>query len=275
MYTYLMMVMLFCIGMIVTLGSISLVSKMLETSGLLKQNYKGEMIPISMGICFIPAMLINASILSYGNIDSMRLIKILVLLFGMMSMAFAGFLDDCLGSRKESGLMGHFKALIKGKLTTGAFKAILGGLIGLIVSSIMYNTVLEIVVGTLIIALSTNFMNLLDLRPGRAIKVYLFISVLIFLFSSTFNKELMMIIVPAVIAYFYYDLKAISMMGDAGSNVIGISIGIFFVIFFGFEVQVAWLILLIVIHFITEKYSLTKLIEKNAALDFIDKLGRE
>ena len=51
-----------------------------------------------------------------------------------MSMFFAGIIDDTIGNRDVSGLKGHFKSLFKGKLTTGGFKAIFGGFVGLIIS---------------------------------------------------------------------------------------------------------------------------------------------
>ena len=274
MYNYLMMIMLFCIGVAVTLLTIPMMSKMLAENGMIRPNYRGEQIPVSMGICFIPALVINSIILLYCNVDSERLLKIYMLLFGIMSMCFAGIIDDSIGNRDVTGLKGHFKALIHGKLTTGGFKALLGGFVGLLICVSFDRTIPGIIVGTLVIALSTNLMNLLDLRPGRAIKVYLFISLILFIFGSIFEREMMALILPAVIAYFYYDLKAKAMMGDAGSNVLGVSIGIFIVTSYSLSVQVFWLVLLVAVHVVAEKFSITKLIEKNFILDYIDKLGR-
>lgn len=274
MYDYLMILMLFCIGIAVTLLTIPMISRMLAKNGMLRPNYRGEQIPVSMGICFIPALIINSIILLYCNVDTMRLLKIFILLFGIMSMAFVGFIDDSIGNRDVTGLKGHFTALLRGKLTTGGFKAVLGGLVGLVICVSFDRTIAGIVVGTLVVALSTNLMNLLDLRPGRAIKVYLFISIILFIFASMFEREMIALILPAVIAYFYFDLKAKAMMGDTGSNVLGISIGIFIVTSHSLGVQVFWLLLLIVIHLVAEKFSITKLIEKNFILNYIDKLGR-
>lgn len=274
MYTYLMTLMLFFVGASVTLLSIPLLSGMLKSSGMLRPNYRGEKIPVSMGISFIPALIINSTILLYCNVDTIRLFRIYILLFAIMSMCFAGIIDDSIGNRDVTGLKGHFKSLLKGKLTTGGFKALLGGLVGLLITVSISKSISYILVGTLVIALSTNFMNLLDLRPGRAIKVYILISIIIFIFSSVFEKEVMMLILPAVVAYFYYDLKAMAMMGDAGSNVLGISIGVFIVTSFDLKVQIFYLAILVAIHIIGEKFSITKLIENNHILNYIDKLGR-
>lgn len=274
MYTNLMIGMLFVIGFVITLLSIPMVKHMLVESDLVRLNYRGDSIPVGMGIVFIPALLINSIIFIYVNNNPERIMNIFVLLFAVIAMSFAGIIDDSIGNRNVTGLKGHFKSLFKGKLTTGAFKALLGGFVGLAIAVVYSKSPIEIIISSLLLALSTNFMNLLDLRPGRAIKVYLFLSIIIFTFVPAFNKEVMMLIVPAVIAYFYTDLKAYSMMGDAGSNVLGVSLGVFVVSSFGFYVQLIYCLLLIAIHIITEKYSLTKIIEKNKFLDYVDKLGR-
>ena len=117
-------------------------------------------------------------------------------------------------------------------------------------------------------------MNLLDLRPGRAIKAYLFIMVIVFLTLTGFVQVLPLLIVPNVLAYFNYDLKARAMMGDTGSNVLGISIGMLISFGYPFNIRLGWLIFVVIMHIFTEKYSLTKIIEKNKLLNFIDKLGR-
>ena len=179
-----------------------------------------------------------------------------------------------IGNRDVSGLKGHFKSLFKGKLTTGGFKALFGGFVGLIISVCISKNIADIIVNTLVIALSTNLMNLFDLRPGRAIKVYLVIMIAIFFTLTGYVQILPLLIIPNVLAYFNYDLKAKAMMGDTGSNVLGISIGILMVMGYTFKVRVSWLVFLVLIHILTEKFSLTKIIEKNKVLNFIDKLGR-
>ena len=274
MYTYFMTIMLFCIGIAITLLSIPRISKMLENSGMIRENYRGDMIPVGLGLVFIPTLVINSIILIYSNIVPEKIIMIYMLLFASIAMSFVGIIDDSLGNRGVTGLIGHFKALFKGSLTTGAFKALLGGFVGLTLAVTLSKSIPNIIVATLVVALSTNMMNLFDLRPGRAIKAYVILAIIIFLASAKFNREVMMLIVPAVLAYFYFDLRALSMMGDAGSNVLGVSIGVFIVSSFDLPVQLVSLVLLVAIHVLTEKFSLTKIIENNKFLNYVDKLGR-
>lgn len=274
MNNYILYAILILTGLLGTYAIIPLFRSLLIESNVLRPNYKKDMIPVSMGIVFLPMLIINAIILAYFTTNFKDMLHIFIFLFGLVSMFFAGILDDIIGNRDVSGLKGHFKSLLNGKLTTGGFKALFGGFIGLVISIAISKNIYDIVINTLIIALSTNLMNLLDLRPGRAIKGYLLISIVLLFTLGEYTRNLLLLILPNVIAYFNQDLKAKAMMGDTGSNVLGISIGILFVMGYSLKVRLIWLAFLIFIHILTEKYSLTKIIENNKFLNFIDKLGR-
>ena len=284
---YIFHAILFALGFLGTYFMIPLFKSMLVNGNVIRPNYKNEMIPVGMGIVFLPMIIINSIILGFVtlnniwfvsssnyNLNIVWLLCLALYIFSMMAMFFAGALDDLIGNRNVSGLKGHFKSLFKGELTTGGFKALFGGFVGLVVSVCISNDIVDIIVNTLIIALSTNLMNLFDLRPGRAIKAYLVIMIPIYITLTGYIKALPLLILPNVLAYFNTDLKARGMMGDTGSNVLGISIGVLMAFGYGIKVRVAWLVFLVLMHLITEKFSLTKIIEKNRVLKFIDNLGR-
>ena len=274
MYSYIFKSIIFILGLVGTYLMIPLFKNLLVESNCIRPNYKGEMIPVSMGIVFLPMIIINGIILAFFTVDFISLSCLFIFIFGMMAMFFAGIIDDTIGNRDVSGLKGHFKSLFKGTLTTGGFKALFGGFVGLIISVSISKDIIDIVVNTLVIALSTNLMNLFDLRPGRAIKVYLVIMITIFFTLSGYIQILPLLILPNVLAYFNFDLKAKAMMGDTGSNVLGISIGILMVLGYTLKVRIVWLVFLVLIHLLTEKFSLTKIIEKNKVLNFINRLGK-
>lgn len=284
---YIFHAILFALGFLGTYFMIPLFKSMLVNGNVIRPNYKNEMIPVGMGIVFLPMIIINSIILGFVtlnniwfvsssnyNLNIVWLLCLALYIFSMMAMFFAGALDDLIGNRNVSGLKGHFKSLFKGELTTGGFKALFGGFVGLVVSVCISSSIVDIIVNTLIIALSTNLMNLFDLRPGRAIKVYLVIIIPIYITLTGYTKVFPLLILPNVLAYFNTDLKARGMMGDTGSNVLGISIGVLMALGYGIKVRLAWLVFLILMHLITEKFSLTKIIEKNRVLKFIDNLGR-
>ena len=284
---YIFHAILFALGFLGTYFMIPLFKSMLVNGNVIRPNYKNEMIPVGMGIVFLPMIIINSIILGFVtlnniwfvsssnyNLNIVWLLCLALYIFPMMAMFFAGALDDLIGNRNVSGLKGHFKSLFKGELTTGGFKALFGGFVGLVVSVCISSSIVDIIVNTLIIALSTNLMNLFDLRPGRAIKAYLVIMIPIYITLTGYTKVFPLLILPNVLAYFNTDLKARGMMGDTGSNVLGISIGVLMALGYGIKVRLAWLVFLILMHLITEKFSLTKIIEKNRVLKFIDNLGR-
>ena len=284
---YIFHAILFALGFLGTYFMIPLFKSMLVNGNVIRPNYKNEMIPVGMGIVFLPMIIINSIILGFVtlnniwfvsssnyNLNIVWLLCLALYIFSMMAMFFAGALDDLIGNRNVSGLKGHFKSLFKGELTTGGFKALFGGFVGLVVSVCISSSIVDIIVNTLIIALSTNLMNLFDLRPGRAIKAYLVIMIPIYITLTGYTKVFPLLILPNVLAYFNTDLKARGMMGDTGSNVLGISIGVLMELGYGIKVRLAWLVFLILMHLITEKFSLTKIIEKNRVLKFIDNLGR-
>ena len=274
MYSYIFKGIIFALGLVGTYLMIPLFKNLLVESNCIRPNYKGEMIPVSMGIVFLPMIIINGIIVAFFTVDFVSIACLFIFIFGIMAMFFAGIIDDTIGNRDVSGLKGHFKSLFKGKLTTGGFKALFGGFVGLIISVCISKNIADIIVNTLVIALSTNLMNLFDLRPGRAIKAYLVIMIPIYITLTGYIKALPLLILPNVLAYFNTDLKARGMMGDTGSNVLGISIGVLIAFGYGIKVRVAWLVFLVLMHLITEKFSLTKIIEKNKVLKFIDDLGR-
>ena len=284
---YIFHAILFALGFLGTYFMIPLFKSMLVNGNVIRPNYKNEMIPVGMGIVFLPMIIINSIILGFVtlnniwfvsssnyNLNIVWLLCLALYIFSIMAMFFAGALDDLIGNRNVSGLKGHFKSLFKGELTTGGFKALFGGFVGLVVSVCISSSIVDIIVNTLIIALSTNLMNLFDLRPGRAIKAYLVIMIPIYITLTGYTKVFPLLILPNVLAYFNTDLKARGMMGDTGSNVLGISIGVLMALGYGIKVRLAWLVFLVLMHLITEKFSLTKIIEKNKVLKFIDDLGR-
>ncbi|MDH7576243.1 MAG: hypothetical protein QHH75_00195 [Bacillota bacterium] len=198
-------------------------------------------------------------------------------LLGIVFFGFLGIVDDLLGSRGSRGMRGHFGSLLRGKLTTGALKALGGGIGALLIAvvSLPLRPWWEVLTGAILMALSANTINLFDLRPGRAIKVF-FLWFFI-LFGAAGNRSPLFSLVPlagGLIAYAPYDFKAKGMLGDTGANLLGISLGMVTVWSFSFSVQLAVLGFLVLLHLFTERYSLSEIIERNRLLRFLDHLGR-
>jgi len=245
---------------------------MLARGGAVRENYRGDLIPVGGGLTFPVTVLIGFIIvqLSMGYTGN----RYGFYLIALLSMAFLGFIDDMLGQRDALGFRGHFTRLLKKReLTTGGLKALGGGAVALYISLFFSHTLIEFLVNVLVIALFTNSMNLFDLRPGRCVKVFFVLFLPLFLWSDA-DSLLFIPLAGAVLAYFPYDLKARVMMGDTGSNVLGVTLGVMAVFGLDFIVRVVLVVLLLLLHFYTERYSLSHVIARNRFLNWLDWIGR-
>ena len=255
------------------------ITEMLEEANFLKPNFRKENIPMGVGLVFLFTSII---VLAAGKALNLFVAESYSFLFAIGGIGLFGLIDDVFGTRGASGLMGHFKKLfIHHEITTGTLKALAGGIIAFYISlglvqdsgAIRWLLVLE---NTLIIALSTNAVNLLDLRPGRAAKGFLVLAGLMTILGLGKTPLLFLAVVAgSVVAFIREDLKARAMMGDTGSNILGMTLGYTAVYVFDEPVKMGFLILLTSFHLVTERYSLTKIIARNRILNYLDMLGRE
>ena len=69
MYSYVFRGIIFLLGLIGTYLMIPLFKNLLVDSNCIRPNYKGEMIPVSMGIVFLPMIIINGIIVAFFTVD--------------------------------------------------------------------------------------------------------------------------------------------------------------------------------------------------------------
>jgi UDP-N-acetylmuramyl pentapeptide phosphotransferase/UDP-N-acetylglucosamine-1-phosphate transferase len=249
---------------------------MIARAEFVRPNFKGEEIPLAAGVIFFISAVSATLPLFFFWPPGLKDTALLYLL-AMAGATLLGLMDDFWGSREASGLMGHFKALVKGRLTTGAVKALGGGILALILAAQLYpGAIWRILDSSLIIALSINLINLFDLRPGRAGKIFIILYVIL-LPAALGGPEAVpaTMVLGALLAFLPADLKARAMMGDAGSNTLGIVIGLTAAIALEGYYRSGYLGALILMHIVTERYSLTRIIAGNFVLNFLDMLGRE
>lgn len=258
---------------ILTFIAIPLFYNMLLNNNSTEINFKRERIPTGMGLIFalIQTFIIITVSFFIESMDTYTLVYIIsILVIGIV-----GLLDDIVGDKKVKGFKGHILSLFNYKLTTGGLKLIVGGMSSLLVSIIIHISLIDIIVNTFIIGLFTNIINIFDLRPGRAGKVFMFFSIILILSSNTDRYNYIIFsLLGIVIVYLPYDLKAKFMMGDIGSNILGITLGIFCVKTQILSARLLFLVFLALINIISEFYSFTDIIANNKLLCYIDKLGR-
>jgi len=246
------------------------IKTLLINGGAVRKNYLNKDIPIGLGLVLLLGT--APSFLTYGILTGNE--RMLLITFVLTITLLVGFIDDLLGNHSVKGLKGHFLRLIKGReLTSGALKAIVISTVSLFVCFYNWVSPIIFILDFFILILTTNTFNLLDVRPGRALKAFLFAGAIILAFFPQ-NTMTLGFIMASVLAYAPFDLKGKCMLGDTGSNFLGMVIGLELIFKLSFNAKIILTVLLIVLHIYTEKKSLTQLIEKVSVLRLIDNLGR-
>ncbi|MEO6144255.1 MAG: hypothetical protein ABIP19_09775 [Dermatophilaceae bacterium] len=201
-------------------------------------------------------------------------------LAGLGAGAF-GVLDDLAGDSSHKGLGGHLAAVSRGEVTTGAIKIVGLGATGLLTAWLMDRrrmrfAPISTLVGAAVIAGSANIANLLDLRPGRVLKVVLLLSApLVFGGpASGISAATAAAAAGASIAVLPDDLAGQSMLGDTGANSAGAMIGTALVAGTGLRGRLMVLAGVTALTLASEKFSFTRVIEATPGLRELDALGR-
>lgn len=245
---------------------------LLRQFSLERTNYRGALVPLPGGVVF--PLSITLALIA-GKVTDVYQVSDLVCLTALTwGFSILGFIDDVVGSHEHKGFRGHIKALSKGTITTGALKALMGGGLSLFVGIYSTETLLHGFVVGLVVALSANIINLLDLAPGRALKGFFLTLSLVLLFASNLSLTIILPLLVVAIIYFPADIREEAMMGDTGSNVLGSLLGFWIAIRSSILVGISFALLLLAMNALGERISFSKIIEKNRLLGFVDGLGR-
>ena len=248
--------------------------KIFESLEWTRGNFMDKELPIGTGIFLLPLGVI-IPFFWYGTIS---LSAIIFYGSALMVIGLVGLYDDIFGDTKIKGFKGHFKNLLfERKITSGIIKAFAGVTIALAGAFLFTVTSLEMVIAFLVILLFTNAFNLFDLRPGRCIKAFFLTAVFLIAMAYSLGNNNILLLFPilgCILAYAPFDFKGRSMLGDAGSNAMGMSIGIVSVLVLPFMINVVLAFALILLHWFTEKNSLNSVIENSRFLSRIDSWGR-
>ena len=276
----------------------------LEASGKGVENYRGHRVVLGLGLVWLVwaagAQLGALALAMVGDsLDPTTgvsaygvVLESLPLVLVMGAMAF-GFADDIFGSGAEKGFRGHLAALGRGRLTTGGLKLLGIGLLAIAtvepdISGIGFAVA---ALQVLAIALTANLLNLADLRPGRALKVYSVLAIAgagVVLATGDWltATTLLIALLGPVLAVWRFDLGERAMLGDAGSNAAGALLGwvASIVLLRGADPSDAagalpwalgaYVVVVLVLNVLSERVSFSRVIEGNAVLRWLDGLGR-
>jgi UDP-GlcNAc:undecaprenyl-phosphate/decaprenyl-phosphate GlcNAc-1-phosphate transferase len=182
-----------------------------------------------------------------------------------------GLFDDLQGSGASKGLRGHLSALCRGEVTSGAVKVAVIGAAGLAGAAAVSKSPLDAVIGGAAVAGHANLLNLLDLRPGRALKVSLLHAPLVFTAPAGAVAAAGL---GAGGSMLPDDLGERTMLGDAGANALGAVLGLALVAQSGRATRIAHLGAVTALTLASEKVSFTQVIARTPVLRELDRLGR-
>lgn len=192
-----------------------------------------------------------------------------------------GLVDDLAEdtSTRSKGLRGHLTAARHGTLTTGGLKVLGIGATGLVAAALApaprgrgaARALTDLAVDGALVAASANVANLLDLRPGRALKAGTTVALLL---SAGRSSGAAGAVVGASLAGARADLAGTDMLGDSGANALGALLGSAVVQGTSRPVRATVLGALVALTVVSERVSFSQVIARTPWLDAVDRWGR-
>jgi UDP-GlcNAc:undecaprenyl-phosphate GlcNAc-1-phosphate transferase len=254
------------------------VLRSLSEGGHTRPNYRERELPHPFGLLALAAALMALvplsliQVLGSGEVFHPETAPIALYVLGVAAL---GLIDDVFAGQPR-GWRGHLRAILHGQLSTGGLKA--AGSLGLALfamSSFGLSTG-RWLLAVAVLVLATNLFNLLDLRPGRSIKVFVLLGVGLTVGCSSGLRTLWalgLFAAPALVAGLY-DLRERAMLGDTGANLLGALAGLWLVLCLGQTGQAVALGLLVLVTLYGEFRSISELVARTPGLRELDSWGR-
>jgi hypothetical protein len=262
----------------------------LREEGYVRENYRGVAVPFPAGIAIVATLVVVAGpLLVLERIfEHVIPLDMGTLLFYTLGVALLGLIDDLLSGppARTRGWRGHGAAVLGGGFSTGALKAV--GTLSLALYVTFDPDTSRWLLTAVLLALTTNLFNLLDLRPGRAVKAFVLLGAGVMigslmigaagyvgsLMTRTEVLELFGMFAAPVLVVGFHDLRERAMLGDTGANLIGGLAGLWMVFTFGTLAVAIALAVVLALTIYAEFRSLSVLISWMPLLRDIDSAGR-
>jgi UDP-N-acetylmuramyl pentapeptide phosphotransferase/UDP-N-acetylglucosamine-1-phosphate transferase len=240
-----------------------------------RTNHRGETVSLSSG----PVLAVAASAAAAAGAP--KGLRAAAAVAGLGAGA-VGLYDDIVGARpdqkRDKGFRGHLGALREGRVSAGLVKVAGIGVAGLIAGRAVSREdgaarggLVDTLLAGGVIAGTANLVNLLDLRPGRALKAGLLVGAPL---AAGPAGGLVAGTVGAAGALLPEDLDERTMLGDSGANALGALLGLGIAASTGRKGRAAVFAGLVALTAASEKVSFTKVIERTPVLRELDALGR-
>ena len=310
------------IGVCASLGYV-LRRKRIKASQWERTNFHGVTVSLRGGVAMAGAAVASAAVASALSDQPRAALGGVVASLGG---GLAGYIDDVDqgahdGGKVAKGLKGHLGALAHGQVTTGVIKIAGIGASALAASALVGSKatsvggkVADLALNTVLIAGTANLANLLDLRPGRALKATVLVATPLSYFSCAAAKTpasgasvtsatasvasgasgaasatpaapasasgasaqrlLASGLNAAAITALVEDLQETTMLGDTGANAAGALLGTSLAANDSWKLRLGTALGVVGLILASEKVSFSKVIAANPALNWLDQLWR-
>ena len=297
------------IGVCAGLGYV-LRRKRIKASQWERTNFHGVTVSLRGGVAMAGASVASAAVASALSDQPRAALGGAVAALGG---AVAGYIDDVDqgahdGGKVAKGLKGHLGALAHGQVTTGVIKIAGIGASALAASALVGSKATsvsgkaaDLALNTVLIAGTANLANLLDLRPGRALKATVLVATPLSYFScaaaktpasgasgapsakpvspaSTSGASAQRLLASglnaAAITALVEDLQETTMLGDTGANAAGALLGTSLAANDSRKLRLGAALGVVGLILASEKVSFSKVIAANPALNWLDQLWR-
>lgn len=310
------------IGVCAGLGYV-LRRKRIKASQWERTNFHGVTVSLRGGVAMAGASVASAAVASALSDQPRAALGGVVASLGG---GLAGYIDDVDqgahdGGKVAKGLKGHLGALAHGQVTTGVIKIAGIGASALAASALVGSKATsvsgkaaDLVLNTVLIAGTANLANLLDLRPGRALKATVLVATPLSYFSCAAAKApasgasvtsatasvtsgasgapsatpaapasasgasaqrlLASGLNAAAITALVEDLQETTMLGDTGANAAGALLGTSLAANDSWKLRLGTTLGVVGLILASEKVSFSKVIAANPALNWLDQLWR-
>jgi UDP-N-acetylmuramyl pentapeptide phosphotransferase/UDP-N-acetylglucosamine-1-phosphate transferase len=247
-----------------------------------RRNYRDVVVPTATGVAIpLVVLTIEAGITVVdalgADLDAATIPGRRLALLAAIGFSVLGLLDDLAGVGQSGGFRGHLRALVAGRLTTGAVKLLGGAALAIVVvaAGTEGRSLGRLVADAALVALAANLANLLDRAPGRVTKSTA-AAFAVLAVATGFGDELVgpALVVGAGIGLLLPDLRERLMLGDAGANPLGAAVGVGVVLACSPGVRLALLAAVAVLNVASELVSYSKVIDRTPPLRWLDRLGR-
>ncbi|MEU7575389.1 hypothetical protein [Micromonospora sp. NPDC049240] len=251
-----------------------------------RTNYRGRTVTLAAG----PALAVGAA--TAGALGAGSAPAGAAALLAGVGAGAVGLYDDVVGARPEQkaakGFAGHLAALREGRVTAGLVKVAGVGAAGLGAAALLaadrrvaahprrqragaFGRGVDVLLGAGVVAGTANLVNLLDLRPGRALKSGLLLGAPL---STGPHGGIAAGALGAAAGLLRDDLGERVMVGDSGANALGALLGVSLAARTGPLGRAGVLAVLAALTAASEKVSFTQVIHRTPGLRHLDELGR-